>query len=37
MNIDYLVIPFGVRPEMVNLARVQGGKWIQAGGILIIF
>jgi hypothetical protein len=25
------------RPEMVNLARVQGGRQIQTGGILLIF
>jgi hypothetical protein len=30
--------PLGsARPEMVNLARVQGGRQIQTGGILLIF
>jgi hypothetical protein len=31
-----LLLP-NARPEMVNLARVQGGRQIQTGGILLIF
>jgi hypothetical protein len=34
MGIEYWT---GSCPEMVNLARVQGGPWIQTGGILSIF
>jgi hypothetical protein len=36
-NESYQTGVVSARPEMVHLARVQGGQQIQTGGILVIF